>query len=1227
MKLQTQILWGYGVVFTLMTLIAAITYQGFASLSDPVNTLAHTQQVIAQSYKVQKLLLDMETGQRGFLITGLDEFLEPYQDGNLEYQSAIIELEELVSDNPTQLRQIEKIERLVLQWQTQAANPEIMARTQMDSSSSSSSSSFKDIQKTIAAGRGKATMDALRMLLADFIAVEEKLLNERGIASAAIIARSTTALTVGTFLAIVLGMVVMLITTRTILREVGGEPAEIAAITERIAQGDLEVDPGQSRTGIAAAVRKMLIALRQSDAVVQQQDWLKGGLNELTDRMTADLDVHELAECVIQYLAERLNIQIGAFYIREPQTDMLLLMGTYAFTRRKGLNDRIKIGQGLVGEAARTRKMISVSKLPKDYTRISSAIGDVRPVNTVVLPLVFIGETKGVIKLGSVKEIPDIALEFLTSIANPIAIGINATQARIELSTANESLQAKTLRLINSEQELKQQSEELKVSNEDLQEQTLRLTDSEKRLQNQSEALKASYEELEKKQAALQAQSTYLAASKQHLETQADELSMASRYKSEFLANMSHELRTPLNSLLILSKILMDNSEGNLTDKQVESAGIIYSGGNELLELINDILDLSKIEAGEVRLNIEKVDLADIEQTILDQFKHQALDKAFEFSVEFATDLPASIKSDQQRILQIIKNLLSNAFKFTHQGEVVLRAFLPNADTHFKRTDLSADNSIGFSINDTGIGISEDKQQCIFEAFKQVDGSNGRGYGGTGLGLSISKNLCDLLHGEIQLKSQPGEGSTFVVYLPIQNEGKQYENENPAQSPLPITPPALPALKRDIDSSNLVADPSTTAVTASNDTPLNDEIPFFIPDDRDVITAASRSVLIVEDDRDFASVLKGIAHQKDYSCLVAGTGQVALQMAKKYSPSAILLDLGLPDIDGLKLLDLLKYDLNIRHIPVHVITGRESMGESLTRGAVGFLHKPTCVDELNNVFAIFDHYLSDNNKRILLIEDDKHYRNSLITLLAHKDVKIIEAVNGKEGLKQLQENDFDCVILDMGLPDISGAEILKQLAQFKKKPLPPIILNTGKELSEELFKELHQYTEEIIIKGTVSAERLLDEVTLFLHQAEANLPANQRKTLQMLHDETIVLKGHTILMVDDDLRNTFALSNLLENYGLDVIVAENGQKALDYLAQHPEIELVLMDIMMPVMDGFEAMKKIRAQKQYINLPIIALTAKAMAEDKIRCIEAGATDYMNKPIDTDKLLTLIKMTIH
>ncbi|PCK03821.1 MAG: histidine kinase, partial [Alteromonadaceae bacterium] len=409
--------------------------------------------------------------------------------------------------------------------------------------------------------------------------------------------------------------------------------------------------------------------------------------------------------------------------------------------------------------------------------------------------------------------------------------------------------------------------------------------------------------------------------------------------------------------------------------------------------------------------------------------------------------------------------------------------------------------------------------------------------------------------------------------------------------------------------------------------PLSHEIPFLIPDDRDVISVDSRSVLIVEDDRSFASVLKGIAHQKDYSCLVAGNGQCALQLAKKYSPSAILLDVNLPDIDGLKLLSLFKQDLNTRHIPVHVITGRECMGESLAQGAVGFLHKPTDSEEIDNVFAIFDHYLSDRNKRILLIEDNQQYRSSLIKLLENKDVSIIEAATGKEGIKQLKNNDFDCVILDMQLPDVSGEEILRQLSQFKTKPLPPIIINTGKELSEDLFKELNKYTEEIIIKGTESAERLLDEVTLFLHQAESNLPDNQRKTLQMLHDDSVALQGYTVLMVDDDLRNCFALTNLLEGHGLEVIVAENGQVALDRLAQHPQIDLVLMDIMMPVMDGYEAIEKIRAQEQYLNLPIIALTAKAMAEDKRRCLEIGASDYMNKPIDNDRLLSLIKVTLH
>jgi len=1016
---------------------------------------------------------------------------------------------------------------------------------------------------------------------------------------------------------------------------------DIGSVAEALSNNNFEqkVQVKGERDLLANSINNMVDNLREMTSNAQREDWIKSGHAQLADKMRGELNLETMTDNVITFLSKYTNSQVGVFYLADDARN-LDLASSYAYKRRKSLSDTIAVGEGIVGQAVKEKQLISVSNVPKDYMAINSGLGESAPNTIVALPLVVENSVKGAIELGSFGQFSDQAFELFDRVSESIAVAINSARDRTKMQGLLEEAQRTT-------EELQSQQEELRSSNEELEEQTETIKRSESELKTQQEQLQASNEELEEKTQYLLKQkmeienkNKSIEQSKLQIEEKARDLEMSSKYKSEFLANMSHELRTPLNSLLILAKMLTENKEQNLTERQLESAKIIYNGGNDLLALINDILDLSKVEAGQMTLQIDDVPMAVIENEVRSQFEPLAGEQPFEFKVFVDPDLPASFETDRQRTLQIIKNLLSNAFKFTRQGEVVFRAFKPEGHVQFKQPHLNSYNCLGFAVVDTGIGIAPQKQRSIFEAFQQADGSTSRDYGGTGLGLTISRDLCALLGGEIQVESEEGSGSTFIIYLPFKNDGNHsqraplsvnstsFNTQAPKShrhsrglaslacaEPVPESQPTL-QLKANSGNESFHKNPMT-----------NDVIPLFINDDREQIQENSTSVLIVEDDRDFASVLTGIAHEKNYLCLAAGDGKTALQMAQKYQPSAILLDLGLPDIDGLKLLDMFKQDLSTRHIPVHVITGREVLAETLTRGAVGFLHKPTSAEELHNVFSVFDRYLTNKDKNILIIEDDDVYRNSLKGLLEHKDVDITEAINGEEGIQLISEREFDCVILDMGLPDMKGSEVLKRLSDNKTKPLPPIIVNTGRDLTESEYKELNKYTDDIIVKGTDSSARLLDEVTLFLHQAEANLPSEQRKTLRMLHDDGAALEGHTVLMVDDDLRNTFALSNMLEDKGLEVIVAENGQKALDELEKHPEIELVLMDIMMPVMDGYEAMEKIRAQKKYKDLPIIALTAKAMAEDKSKCLQSGANDYMNKPVDVDKLLSLIKVSIH
>ncbi len=1016
---------------------------------------------------------------------------------------------------------------------------------------------------------------------------------------------------------------------------------DIGAVAEALSKNDFDqkVQVKGERDLLANSINNMVDNLRVMTSDAKREDWIKSGHAQLADKMRGELNLESLADNVITFLSKYTNSQVGVFYLADEARN-LTLASSYAYKRRKNLSDTIAVGEGTVGQAVKEKQLIAISNVPKDYITVSSGLGEATPNAVLALPLVVENTVKGAIELGSFGEFSDEAFELFDRVSESIAVAINSARDRTKMQDLLEEAQRTT-------EELQTQQEELRSSNEELEEQTETIKRSEAELKTQQEQLQASNEEMEEKNQYLQRQKSEIETKNRaieessfKLEEKAKDLEMSSKYKSEFLANMSHELRTPLNSLLILAKMLMENKEQNLTERQIDSAKIIYNGGNDLLALINDILDLSKVEAGQMSLKIDEVPLAMIENEVRSQFEPLASEQPFEFKVFLDPDLPASFETDRQRTMQIIKNLLSNAFKFTREGEVVFRAFSPGGHVQFKQPHLNNHNCLGFAVVDSGIGIALEKQRSIFEAFQQADGSTSRDYGGTGLGLTISRDLCALLGGEIQVESEEGRGSTFIIYLPFKNDGKHSERAPLSLNAASFTSQGQESHQSSRGTSSLANDAPTPAQqptlqlksspgsgTFQSGTLASNAIPVFIGDDREQLKPDSKSVLIVEDDRDFASVLTGIAHDKDYLCLAAGDGKTALQMAQHYQPSAILLDLGLPDIDGLKLLDMFKQDLNTRHIPVHVITGREVLGETLTRGAVGFLHKPTSAEELNNVFSIFDRYLTNKDKTILIIEDDDVYRNSLKGLLEHKDVQITEAINGEEGIQLINERDFDCVILDMGLPDMTGSELLKRLSDNKTKTLPPIIVNTGRDLTEDEYKELNKYTDDIIVKGTDSSARLLDEVTLFLHQAEANLPTEQRKTLQMLHDDSAALQGHTVLMVDDDLRNTFALSNLLEDKGLEVIVAENGQKALDELEKHPEIELVLMDIMMPVMDGYEAMEKIRAQKKFKDLPIIALTAKAMNEDKSKCLKSGANDYMNKPVDVDKLLSLIKVSIN
>jgi CheY-like chemotaxis protein/signal transduction histidine kinase len=832
------------------------------------------------------------------------------------------------------------------------------------------------------------------------------------------------------------------------------------------------------------------------------------------------------------------------------------------------------------------------------------------PRNVVVQPLLYDNKLLGVIELASKEVLDDQNLDFLISVSENIAISINSARSRQKV---NDLL----LQTQNQAEELRQQQEELRVSNEELEEQTRALKQSEKELQTQQEELRVINEELEEKTHSLEIQkkeitikNNELSKAKEEVEIKASELEITSKYKSEFLANMSHELRTPLNSLLILSKNLMQNKKGNLTEDQLESVEIIRKSGDDLLNLINEILDLSKIESGKMSLHVENIKVEDLASNIRRTFGHVIEEKGLKLNVEVGETLPEYISTDIQRIEQVIKNLVSNAIKFTVQGTISV-SFKPTPhEIQFFRSGLTHKNSFMLSVKDTGIGIPKEKQQIIFEAFQQVDGSTSRNYGGTGLGLSITKEIAKLFGGEIHLESQPGSGSTFKVFLPLNfNDSASNENVVPKEAPKPV----IQSVLKPVVDEKLVQ--------------LADLQSSKVGDDRNNFSSGDRTILIVEDDENFAKILKKQCHEKGFKFLYAASGEAGLMMAEKYLPNAMILDIKLPGIDGITVLDRIKENSKIRHIPVHMMSALEETIDVFQKGAIGYLTKPISPEKLDDAFTKMEDFINHKVKDLLIIEDDDTMRNQIIEVIGREEVSPTGVSSGEEAIEMLRLIKFDCIVMDLGLPDMTGFELLKKLEAEHKQDLPPVIIYTGKELTQEENAELKKHTDSIIIKGVKSEERLLDETALFLHRVVDNLPKDKQQIISSLHDKDAIFRGKKVLIVDDDMRNLFALSKVLDDKGMIVIEAENGKVALEKLEKESDIDIVLMDIMMPIMDGYETMRQVRLKKEFKNLPIIALTAKAMKDDHERCIKAGANDYLTKPLDIDKLVSLMNLWLY
>jgi CheY-like chemotaxis protein/signal transduction histidine kinase len=940
----------------------------------------------------------------------------------------------------------------------------------------------------------------------------------------------------------------------------------------------IQVDARGEVAELKDNINTMITNLRLTTDVNTEQDWLKTNLAKFTNMLQGQRDLATVGRLLLTELSPLVNAHTGVIYqVENEDNPQLLLLASYAGDGVYPYQRVLPFGDGLIGQCAIDRRPRVVSDIPADVVPINSALLRVAPKNLVVLPVLFEGQVKAVIELASLTSFTTSQMTFLEQLTDSIGIVLNSIEATMQ----TEGLLKQSQQLAG---ELQTQQRELQQTNDQLEQKAQQLAERNVEVERKNQEIEQARRALEEK---------------------ATELALTSKYKSEFLANMSHELRTPLNSILILGQQLTDNPDGNLTGKQVEFARTIHGAGTDLLNLISDILDLSKIESGTVTVDAEEILTANLLETVGRPFRHEAENRNLSFKIDVDPNLARSIVTDSKRLQQVLKNLLSNAFKFTGEGEVRLKvaAALGGWGTDHPVLN-SAPAVIAFEVSDTGIGIPLEKQKLIFEAFQQADAGTSRKYGGTGLGLAISRELASLLGGEIHLRSATGKGSTFTLYLPLKYSGPTLA-PRAAPSPQPYSQP-------------LALQPAATAP---------EHFIEQLPDDRLNLEPGDSILLIVEDDPHYARILVDLARDKGFKVLVAARGAEAIELAKQYQPRAVSLDVFLPDMLGWTVLSQLKHNPLTRHIPVQIITLDDDRQHALTRGAFSFVNKPTTTEGVAAALTQIKEYARPRRKRLLIVEDNEVEQLSIRELLHHDDIEIVTTDTGAGALSTLREAPYDCVVLDLRLPDMSGFEVLDQIRCDEALSNVPVVVFTGRELSAEEDAELHTMARSIVVKGVESPERLLDETALFLHRVITELPVEKQRMLEKLNSSDEDLIGKTALLVDDDARNIFALSSVLERRGMKVLTATTGREAVTLVESNPEIAIVLMDIMMPQMDGYQTIGAIRENPAFLRLPIIALTAKAMKGDREKCLEAGASDYLAKPVNTDQLLLAIRMWLH
>ncbi len=956
----------------------------------------------------------------------------------------------------------------------------------------------------------------------------------------------------------------------------------IAEVATAVTKGDLtrsiQVEARGEVAELKDNINTMIGNLRLTTDRNTEQDWLKTNLARFTNMLQGQRDLGTVGRLLLTELTPLVNAQQGVIYqVESEEAPGLKLLSAYADDGPNGHTRTLRLGEGLIGQCAADRRRLLITEMPGNAVPIGSALFKVIPQNVIVLPVLFENQVKAVIELASISAFTTLQTTFLEQLTASIGIVLNSIEATMQ----TEGLLKQSQQLAG---ELQAQQKELQQTNEQLEQKAQQLAERNVEVERKNQEIEQARRALEEK---------------------ATELALTSKYKSEFLANMSHELRTPLNSILILGQQLSDNPDGNLAPKQVEFARTIHGAGTDLLNLISDILDLSKIESGTVTVDAEEIFFSNLLDMIGRPFRHEADTRQLSFEVQVDAKLPRSVTTDSKRLQQVLKNLLSNAFKFTTQGGVRLNVSAATAGWSGEHPVLNqAPAVVAFEVSDTGIGIAPEKQKIIFEAFQQADASTSRKYGGTGLGLAISRELANLLGGEIHLRSSPGVGSTFTLYLPLKYVGPSSAIRPATGIPGPVAQPAL------------------AHVVGAPERPIEQ-----IPDDRLEVQPGDAILLIVEDDPHYARIMIDLARDKGFKALLAMRGDDALDLAKQYQPTAVSLDVFLPDMLGWNVLSQLKQNPLTRHIPVQIITLDEDRQHGLARGAFSFIVKPTTPQGLSDALGKIKEFAQPRRKRLLVVEDNRAEQMSIGELLGHDDIEILNVATGSEALSTLHETPCDCVVLDLRLPDMSGFDVLEAMREDAALADVPVVVFTGRELSAEEDAQLHTMARSIVVKGVESPERLLDETALFLHRVVTELPPEKQRMLDRLNSSDEDLVGRTVLLVDDDARNIFALSSVLERRGMNVLTATTGSEAIELLKSTDELALVLMDIMMPEMDGYQTMQMIRANPAYRRLPIIALTAKAMKGDREKCLEAGASDYLAKPVNTEQLLSALRMWLH